>query len=263
MKIGQKQILEMLRLIEASDYDEINLETEDFKLHVIKSGVQGAKVADAPAAADVVTRAADAGSGSEAAAADERATAETDAIPEGMVVNAHPCWDFLPRAGAGIAGVCRSRGQRQAGRYGVPDRSHEAVQYDQGRCIGKSREDIRAQREHCPEGPDFADHPARLEGIAVPITRVLIANRGEIAVRIARACRKLGIETVLACSRADRFSLAARTVDRTVCIGPAQAGWKLSRSGRGDNGSARNSLRCAASRLWISFRARIIQTTVR
>ena len=58
----------------------------------------------------------------------------------------------------------------------------------------------------------------------MPITRVLIANRGEIAVRIARACRKLGIETVLACSQADRFSLAARTVDRTVCIGPAQAG---------------------------------------
>lgn len=52
------------------------------------------------------------------------------------------------------------------------------------------------------------------------IRRVLIANRGEIAVRIAGACRALGVESVLACSEADRESLAARLVDRVVCIGP-------------------------------------------
>ncbi len=56
----------------------------------------------------------------------------------------------------------------------------------------------------------------------MPIRRVLIANRGEIAVRIAHACHSLGIEAVLACSEADRESRAARMVDRTVCIGPAQ-----------------------------------------
>ena len=56
----------------------------------------------------------------------------------------------------------------------------------------------------------------------MPIRRVLIANRGEIAVRIARACRKLGVETVLACSAADRDSAAAQLADRVVCIGPAQ-----------------------------------------
>jgi acetyl-CoA carboxylase biotin carboxylase subunit len=53
--------------------------------------------------------------------------------------------------------------------------------------------------------------------------RVLIANRGEIAVRIIRTCRKLGIETVLAASAADRDSLPARLADRTVCIGPARS----------------------------------------
>jgi acetyl-CoA carboxylase biotin carboxylase subunit len=52
---------------------------------------------------------------------------------------------------------------------------------------------------------------------------VLIANRGEIAVRIIRTCRKLGIETVLAASAADRDSLPARLADRTVCIGPARS----------------------------------------
>ncbi len=52
------------------------------------------------------------------------------------------------------------------------------------------------------------------------LRRVLIANRGEIAARIIRTCRKLNIETVLAASAADRDSLPARLADRTVCIGP-------------------------------------------
>ena len=56
------------------------------------------------------------------------------------------------------------------------------------------------------------------------IRRVLIANRGEIAVRIIRTCRKLNIETVLAASSADVDSVPARLADRTVCIGPARPG---------------------------------------
>jgi acetyl-CoA carboxylase biotin carboxylase subunit len=56
------------------------------------------------------------------------------------------------------------------------------------------------------------------------IQRLLVANRGEIAVRVVRACRDLGIETVLAVSEADRGSLASRLADRTVCVGPASPG---------------------------------------
>ena len=52
------------------------------------------------------------------------------------------------------------------------------------------------------------------------ISRLLIANRGEIAVRIIRTCRVLGIETVLAASEADKDSLGARLADKTVVIGP-------------------------------------------
>ena len=55
------------------------------------------------------------------------------------------------------------------------------------------------------------------------VSRVLIANRGEIAVRIIRACKALRIETVLAVSQADRESMGARLADRTICIGPASA----------------------------------------
>lgn len=56
-----------------------------------------------------------------------------------------------------------------------------------------------------------------------PLHRILIANRGEIAVRVIRTCQQLGIETVLAASEADLDSMAARLADRTVCIGPARA----------------------------------------
>src|SRR6187551_3850685 len=54
------------------------------------------------------------------------------------------------------------------------------------------------------------------------IRRVLIANRGEIAVRVIRTCQSLGIETVLCVSEADRGSLGARMATRAVCIGPSQ-----------------------------------------
>ncbi|HJX09512.1 MAG TPA: biotin carboxylase N-terminal domain-containing protein, partial [Candidatus Binatia bacterium] len=55
------------------------------------------------------------------------------------------------------------------------------------------------------------------------VTRVLIANRGEIAVRVIRACKSLAIETVAAVSEADRDSLAARMADRAICIGPPRS----------------------------------------
>ena len=51
--------------------------------------------------------------------------------------------------------------------------------------------------------------------------KVLIANRGEIAVRIIRACRELGLRTVAVCSEADKTALHAQIADETICIGPA------------------------------------------
>jgi acetyl-CoA carboxylase, biotin carboxylase subunit len=56
----------------------------------------------------------------------------------------------------------------------------------------------------------------------MPIRRVFIANRGEIALRVIRTCRALGLETVLAVSAADRGSLPAQNADRAVCIGPGR-----------------------------------------
>lgn len=51
--------------------------------------------------------------------------------------------------------------------------------------------------------------------------KVLIANRGEIALRIQRACRELGIKTVVVHSTADADAKYVRLADESVCIGPA------------------------------------------
>lgn len=51
--------------------------------------------------------------------------------------------------------------------------------------------------------------------------KLLIANRGEIAVRIIRACKELGIQTVIAHSEADRDSLGVLLADESICVGPA------------------------------------------
>jgi acetyl/propionyl-CoA carboxylase alpha subunit len=56
------------------------------------------------------------------------------------------------------------------------------------------------------------------------IRRLLIANRGEIAVRIARACRELGIESIAVYSDADATAAHVVAADRAVRIGPPPAG---------------------------------------
>jgi hypothetical protein len=53
--------------------------------------------------------------------------------------------------------------------------------------------------------------------------KILIANRGEIALRIQRACRELGIKTVVVHSEADREAKYVKLADESVCIGPASS----------------------------------------
>ena len=57
----------------------------------------------------------------------------------------------------------------------------------------------------------------------IKMNKILIANRGEIAVRIIRACKEMNIKTVAVYSEADKDAMHTRLADEAVCIGPAPA----------------------------------------
>lgn len=59
------------------------------------------------------------------------------------------------------------------------------------------------------------------------MNKMLVANRGEIAVRIIRACKEMNIKTVAVYSEADKDAMHTRLADEAICIGPAEPRKKL------------------------------------
>ena len=85
--------------------------------------------------------------------------------------------------------------------------------------------------------------------------KILIANRGEIALRIQRACREMGIKTVVVHSEADREAKYVKLADESVCIGPARRAELPQHAGDHQRGRSHRR-RGDPSGLWLSVRER-------
>ncbi len=83
--------------------------------------------------------------------------------------------------------------------------------------------------------------------------KILIANRGEIAVRIIRAAKELGIKTVAVYSEADKESLHVTLADEAVCIGGISSSESYLKIPKHNSSSRDHRCRCYPSRLWIPF----------
>jgi acetyl-CoA carboxylase biotin carboxylase subunit len=86
------------------------------------------------------------------------------------------------------------------------------------------------------------------------ISKILVANRGEIAIRVMRSARELGIKTVAVYSEADRGALHVRFADEAVFIGPPPSSESYLRIDKIIDAAKANRSTSHSSRLWVLIR---------
>ena len=221
MELTEDDVLHILKLIDESKFDYFQLEVGELKITVSKgdpiplaSSPRSAPVSQSPNAVVEAPKATPATPSPQDAASNIAAKAAAEGL---LPITAPLLGTFYVAPEPGAPPSCKSA-QRI-----TEDTTVGLIEVM--KVFNSVRANVKGTVDSggCPKRPVCRIRADAFSRKTMSVTRVLVANRGEIAVRIIRACQSLGIETVAAVSEADRESLAAKMANRAVCIGPPRS----------------------------------------
>ena len=257
------QIRELVRVAEESGVGEIVVEEEGTRIAVRMPGTMSAEAAAVAAAAAPVAAVAPAPAAAPAAAADD-----VERPSDWYAVTAPMVGTFYTSPAPGEPPFVQvgGRGCRQPD--AVHRRGHEAHERDRRRGDG-----------HRPRGVPRGRHARRVRhgavlhraprcpgsgsGDGIMFNKILIANRGEVALRIMRACKELGVKTVAVYSTEDADTYPVQYADEAVCIGPRSGEQELPHHGQHHRRGENHRRGSRASRLRLPRRERRLRPRLR
>ena len=215
MQVDAGLVRQLAELLDATRLTEIEVQDGDRRIRVARTVSMAAAPADADAPRRLCRRA---GSGRSAAPPPLRSPPRPADHP-GTVKSPMVGTAYLA-AEPGRRAVRRGRQAGRRRRHAADRRGDEGDEPDpraQGRQGRRRSWSRTASRSSSTSRSSSSSKPPW------PIQKVLIANRGEIALRIHRACHEMGIQTVAVHSTADADAMHVRLADQAVCIGPPAA----------------------------------------
>ena len=211
MRVDTDLVRQLAEMLDETGLTEIEVEDGDRKIHVARKAAP--RAAHAPRRRPLPPR---------PRRRRRRPQRPRPTPPAGQPTRSSRRWS----APSILVGRARRRAVRQGRRQGQGRRDAADHRGDEGdEPDPRARAPARSRQILVENGqPVEFDQPlVVIELSTMPIKKLLIANRGEIALRIHRACHEMGIETVAVHSTADTDAMHVRLADEAICIGPPPA----------------------------------------